>query len=281
MSNKPIVLLDVDSTLTAPRQPIKRAMVDILKRCIPFWVVAGSNLSLLEAQFFTPLYDYGFRGKFEAFICNGTIRYRCDYSHEKLMELVSEFNIREYLGNDSYRFLMDVLNKTLEIEEYKISSPLRIIGEQLKDRVSMINLCPIGRVTEENEDVQLNRKRFVNFDSENGYRHSVMNYLEKELSQLISEKNLEIILGGQTSFDVGIKDQDKSNAIRAVLQEEDYDRIVFIGDALFEGGNDSTIRRFIENWPNRKTCPVEAIQTESWEDTIDILHELNFVSKPD
>jgi hydroxymethylpyrimidine pyrophosphatase-like HAD family hydrolase len=193
------------------------------------------------------------------------------------MELVSEFNIKEYLGDCNYRFLMDELKKVLEKDEYKISSPLRIIGEQITDRLSMVNLCPIGRVAEENEDVQLNRKRFVDFDSENGYRLSVTAYLEKVLAQLMSEKNLEIVLGGQTSFDIGIRDQDKSNAIRVLLQEAEYDRIVFIGDALFEGGNDSTIRRFIENWPKEKVCPVEAIQTESWENTIDILQNLNFI----
>lgn len=275
---KAAVMMDIDNTLTPPRQPLNETMAGVLKRLsVPFYVVAGSHFSLLQKQFFEPLYKFGFRKQFEAFVSNGAIHYRCDYSKKMSIELVSEFSIRDYLGNDDYNFLMDVLTKTMELQEFKILPPLKVLGETIVDRISMINFCPIGRVEVEDSKVQQNRKKFVGFDRTHGFRQKIMILLNKELSPLINKHHLRIMLGGQTSFDIGIADQDKSNAIRTLLQDG-VNKLVFIGDALFEGGNDATIRKFIEKWPSKSQCPVEAIQTNSWNETIEILYKLKFIS---
>ena len=104
-----------------------------------------------------------------------------------------------------------------------------------------------------------------------------MDHLNQELSTLISKRLLRITLGGQTSLDIGIADQDKTNAVRTMLQNS-VERLVFIGDALFEGGNDAAINKFIEDWPSDSRCPVEAIQTNSWKETMEILKKLEFIS---
>ncbi len=272
------IMFDVDSTLTPPRQPINETMVEILKNLdVAFHVVAGSHLLLLKEQFFNPLYKYGFRKQFSAFVSNGAIHYKCDYSKNMSIELVSEFNIKKYLGENDYNFLINVLKKTLELKEFQLLPPIKIIGERIADRISMINLCPIGRVEQENKDAQVNRKNFSEFDKKNNYRKKIMQHLNQELSSLINKKNLVIMLGGQTSFDIGIVDQDKTNAIRTLLKEG-VERLIFIGDALFEGGNDAAIRKFVEKWPTDSNCPVEAIETDSWENTIEILRKLKFIS---
>ncbi|MBI5207946.1 MAG: hypothetical protein HY934_09160 [Candidatus Firestonebacteria bacterium] len=272
------IMFDVDNTLTPPRQPITKSMVEILKNLsVPFHVVAGSNFSLLNEQYFKPLFALGFRKQFEAFISNGAIHYKCDYSKSISIELVSEFNIKKHLGDDDYNFLIKILEKALEIEKFQLLFPIKIIGERISDRISMVNFCPIGRVEKENLEVQANRKNFSEFDRKSGYRKEIMEYLNRELSTLINKKNLVIMLGGQTSFDIGIADQDKTNAIRTLLKEG-VERLLFIGDALFEGGNDYVIRKFIKKWSSDSKCPVEAIQTSSWENTIEILKQYKFIS---
>jgi len=273
------VLMDVDATLTPPRQPLNEEVANVLKHInIPFYLVAGSHLSILQKQFFEPLYKFGFRKQFETFISNGAILYRCDYSSGISVNLVSEFNFREYLGDKDYNFLVNVLEKTLKTGEFKMPNSIKIIGNRIVDRVSMINFCPMGR-DEKSEDkaAQDNRKNFVAFDKENNFRQRVMNHLNRELSDLISDKKLKITLGGQTSFDIGVEGKDKTNALYTLL-ERGFDRIVFIGDALFEGGNDAVMREFVENWPSDNPCPVETIQTSSWKKTIEILRKLKFVS---
>ena len=276
MTTKTAVLLDIDNTLTPPRQELTGQMAEVLKGlCVPFHVAAGSDIGLLQEQFFGPLYKFGFRGRFDAFLTNGAIHYRCDYSEGLSIELVSEFNIRKYLDDSDYWFMVDVLKKTLDLPRFKPLPPLRIMGKRIIDRGAMINFCPIGRLHQESADSLRNRNNFVEFDRRHGYRQEVIAHLKHELSPLINNRQLTITLGGQTSFDIGIANQDKANAVRTLLNAG-IEKVVFIGDALFDGGNDSPIKEFAKNWPPPSPCPIETIQVSGWEETIEKLHELGF-----
>ncbi len=274
---KTALALDIDNTLTPPRQPITKPMAEVLGRLhVPFYVAAGSHLSLLQEQFFRPLYDFGFCKQFDAFVGNGAMRYHCDYSREMSIELVSEFNIREYLGDTDYNCLLKVLSETLKMEKFQLPVDLNILTDRIVDRGSMINMCPIGRMEQEGSDAQLNRNKFVEFDKANGYRKKILHYLNKELSSLIHGKQLHITLGGQTSFDIGIAGEDKTKPVRTLLNNG-FERVIFIGDALFEGGNDAAVDEFIKTWPSESKCPVEAIQTASWLETVGILYIRKFL----
>ena len=276
---KTAALFDIDSTLTPPRQPITESMVKIIDRlCVPFSVAAGSHLPLLEQQFFMPLFQYGYRGQFDAFLSNGAIQYRCDFSKERSIEVVKSFNIREYLGESDYGFLIETLEKTHALPEFKLTPPLEVVGEPIAFRDSMVNFAPIGRVKEEGPEAQRNRKNFVDFDRTSRYRQKVMEHLNAELSSLINDKNLKITLGGQTSFDIGILGKDKTNAVQTLF-DLGFDRVVFFGDALFEGGNDYAIREFADVWPKDSPKKVEAIQVDSYQETIEKLYEFKFLEK--
>lgn len=267
---KTALALDIDSTLTPPRQPITKVMVEALTRLnVPFYVAAGSHFQLLQNQFFKPMYEHGFRGRFDAFVSNGAVHYHCDYSKEMSIKLVSEFNIGNYLGENDYRRLMNVLAGTLQMEEFRLPDDFTIVDNRIVDRVSMINLCPIGRLEKEGPDAMLNRERFVKFDLSSGYRKKIMEYLNLSLSPLIKEKHLHITLGGQTSFDIGIWGEDKTKPVRKLL-EKGFEKVIFIGDALFKGGNDAAVIELIDTWPSESPCPVEAVQTGSWLETIEI-----------
>jgi len=106
-----------------------------------------------------------------------------------------------------------------------------------------------------------------------------MDHLKRELSSLISERHLTISLGGQTSFDIGVAKQDKANAVRTLLRGG-VNRLIFIGDALFEGGNDAPIREFAEEWDSAEPCPLETVQVNSWKETIEKFYELGIINEP-
>jgi phosphomannomutase/hydroxymethylpyrimidine pyrophosphatase-like HAD family hydrolase len=277
---KTALAFDIDNTLTPPRQPINKTMTEVLKRLrVPFFVAAGSHLSLLQDQFFRPLYDFGFRKQFDAFLSNGAMRYHCDYSKGMSIKLISEFNIRDHLGEGNYNYLLKKLTETLEMKKFQLPPSLKVLDGRIVDRVSMINLCPIGRMRQEDSDARCNRENFVEFDRANGYREKLLGHLNHELSSLIRKKQLKITLGGQTSFDIGIVGQDKTNPVRTLL-ENGFKRVVFIGDALFKDGNDAAIIEFIKIWPLNSECPVEAIQVSSWRETINILRNRKFLNEP-
>jgi len=274
---KAALLLDIDNTITPPRQPLTEPMAKILERLnIPFHIVAGTHLELLRDQFFEPLYAYGFRKQFDAFLSNGAVHYRCDYSKEISIKVISTFNMREYLGDADYIFLIEILKKSLELDEFKLPSNLKVAGDTITYRESMINFSPIGRPAKEDLEIQQNRKHFVEFDHVYGFRQKIMDYLKRELSSVIAGRGLTITLGGQTSFDIGVIAQDKTKAVRTLL-ETGIEKLIFIGDALYEGGNDAVILEFVENWPKTSPCPVELIQVTSWKETEIKLFELGFV----
>jgi hypothetical protein len=103
-----------------------------------------------------------------------------------------------------------------------------------------------------------------------------MTYLKSRLARLIKERDLTITLGGQTSFDIGVLGEDKAKAVKTLIAGG-AQRVVFLGDALFEGGNDRAIGFLAENWPKDSAVRVEAIQVESWMDTMAKLEAMGFV----
>ena len=270
------LLFDIDGTLTPPRLPITKSMADVLmKLTVPFHIAAGSHMELLEKQFFEPLYQFGFRDRFDAFVGNGAIHYCCDYSAGPKIRLIDVFDIREYLGNISYAFLLDILRETLEIPEFRLPSHIKVFGETISYRTSMVNLTPIGRVKVETPEIQKNRINFVLFDRSTNYRLNILSHCNNVFSELIAEKDLRITLGGQTSFDIGILNQDKSKAVKTLLRSG-IDRLIFFGDALFERGNDTVIREYINTMPQGSNPTAEYHQVGSYEETIDLLHRFDF-----
>jgi hypothetical protein len=277
MKTQTALILDIDNTLTPPRQPLTERMAHILDQLlVPFHVAAGSHLELLRGQFFEPLYHFGFRKQFDAFISLGGVHYRCDYSKGMGMEIVSSFDIREHLGGADYGRLIRALEETLALPQFRLPAPLRVIGETITCRGPMVNFCPSGRSRDESAEYRANRDAFVEFDTAEGYRQRMMERLSAELAPLIEHRKLRIVLGGQTSFDISVEGRDKTYAVRRLL-EDGCERLVFMGDALFEGGNDAPIREFVEGWSGAGACPVETVQVESWHDTVRHMVERGFV----
>jgi hypothetical protein len=277
MKTKTALILDIDNTLTPPRQPLTERMAHILDQLlVPFHVAAGSHLALLRGQFFEPLYAYGFRKQFDAFISLGGVHYRCDYARGMGMEIVSSFDIREHLGEEDYGRLIRVLEETLGLPQFRLPSSLRVIGETITCRGPMVNFCPVGRAKDESPEYRANRDAFVAFDTAEVFRQRMMERLAAELAPLVERRKLRVVLGGQTSFDISVEGRDKTYAVRRLL-EDGYESLVFMGDALFDGGNDAPIREFVENWSGEGPCPVEAVQVESWHDTVRRMAERGFL----
>ena len=244
---------------------------------VPFSVAAGSHMSILQDQFFKPMYEFGFRKHFDAFISNGAIHCRCDYARKMSIETVSEFNIRDHLSAENYKYVEEVLTDTLRIPDLALPAILEVFPNQVAFRISMINLCPIGRPEHDSEAYHRSRDNFVLFDKATDYRQRVMNHLKGKFSALAESHHVTVTLGGQTSFDIGIAGQDKTVAVKTLLKNG-VEKAIFFGDALFEGGNDAALREFVEKWPAGTPCPLETVQVESWQDTLAQLASRGFIN---
>jgi HAD superfamily hydrolase (TIGR01484 family) len=275
---KTALVFDIDNTLTPPRRPLERKMSEVLTSLeVPFFLVAGSDLPLIQDQFIKPFYDYGFRKEFDAFLCNGATRYRCNLADIISIDTVRDFDFCSYLEKDNMELMISVIKNTLKMSEFQLPPPMVVLGKQIIFRHSMVNVAPIGRPEGQlSTEAYRNRDAFVEYDNETGYRRKMMAHLNEQLISLRNEKKLSITLGGQTSFDIMIEGNDKSYAIDTLLNEG-FEKLFFIGDALFEGGNDEAILHYINNWPKDKHCPVQAFQVQDWKDTIRLLKEKGFI----
>jgi phosphomannomutase len=275
---KTALVFDVDNTLTPPRRPLLEDMASALTRLtVPFALAAGSDLNIVQDQFFTPLFGFGYRGSFDAYLCNGATRYHCDCTSVLKVELVEDFNIGDYLGPEARQRLYEVLETSLARPEFQLPPHLSVIGDRIVDRQSMVNLAPIGRPRGGTlaAQAQKNRDAFVEFDTQSGYRKRYLGYLRNELATIARQKNLVVTYGGQTSFDLVIKGRDKTYPIRALL-DAGYSQVYYFGDALFDGGNDAAVLDMIDEW-TAGPCPVKAERVDSYPETLARLSSLGFL----
>ncbi|HEY3497495.1 MAG TPA: hypothetical protein VGK73_22515 [Polyangiaceae bacterium] len=274
------LVFDIDNTLTPPRRTLEREMGEALRTLkVPFALAAGSDLGIVQGQFFEPLAEFGYRGGFDAFLCNGATQYRCECDGAARIDLVEEFRFREHLGPALFSRLMRLLETLLEDPEFRLPSSVPIVGDRIVDRSSMVNFAPGGRPRGANlsAEARESREAFVAFDAKSGYREKLLRTLKQRFREFESV-DLVVSLGGQTSFDIVVKGRDKTAPVRKLIQEG-VTEIIYFGDALFEGGNDAAVSDFIREWALSQPCPVRAIQVDGPRDTLARLRELDVLAR--
>ncbi|HVZ36448.1 MAG TPA: hypothetical protein VG963_28660 [Polyangiaceae bacterium] len=266
-------VFDIDNTLTPPREALERDMADRLGSLgQPFALAAGSDLELLMSQFFEPLHAHGFRGEFDAFVCNGASRYRCQCGRGVELTAVDEFSLRSHLGDAAFARLHQLLRELLEDPRFALPERVGVLGDRIIDRGAMINLAPSGRQRGAlSEAARKSRDQFVAFDLETGYRARLLGVLREELDRALPGNDLRLTLGGQTSFDLVARGRDKSYAVRSLLAEG-MDHVTYFGDALFPGGNDAAVLDLLAEWP-AGNCPVTVVQVRDAAHTAQLLDE--------
>jgi phosphomannomutase len=268
---KSALVFDVDNTLTPPRQTLRKEMADALKTLDQhFALAAGSDLPLVEGQFLQPLHDFGFRGELDAFLCNGASRYHCAFGDQLATKCTDEFSLVAHLGSVAFQQLNELLRRALTTPEFGLADNIEIAGAQVIDRGSMLNLAPSGRPPGRlSELAQRSRAAFVRFDKETGYRPRLLVWLRNEIDRLLPVNDLTISFGGETSFDIVVRGREKTYPVRCLLKEG-YERVTYVGDALFPGGNDAAVADYAAAWTDGP-CPVHVVQVESWEHTLALL----------
>ena len=120
------------------------------------------------------------------------------------------------------------LKQCVEEEDFNIRT-----GNHIEERPGMINYSLVGR-----NATMRDRKAFVDWEASNGSRRRTADAFN------IMFPELQATIGGETGIDIGPKGSDKSQILRDFIKE---DKIVFFGDAIFEGGNDLSLAEAIAN----------------------------------
>jgi phosphomannomutase len=253
---KKIVLFDMDGTLTPARQSMNKDIADKLQELqesgFEIGIVTGSDMDYVEQQC-SVLFDNSLisASKIHFLPCNGT-KYILNG------KTIYEQNMRSHLGSKLWKRLMSILIGYQNDFSMNHGHLAPMTGHFINYRGSMINWCPIGRnatlydrkMWEEYNESDCVRKRYLE-----ALREDVQDNIN-HLGDLTEDIEIEIKLGGDTSFDIFPKGWDKTYAFRNF---EDYEKIFFVGDRCGFGGNDKEAYELAGDLGFETTCPKQTI----------------------
>src|SRR5665213_844911 len=108
-------------------------------------------------------------------------------------------------------------------------------NDLLEDRGCQMAFSFIGQ----HADIALKEQ----FDPDFSKRRKVLEDLRENVAELDREHGLEITIGGTTNFDIYLKGMNKGHNAQELITLKGWraDECLYIGDALFPGGNDETV----------------------------------------
>ncbi len=236
----PVVLFDVDGTLTGHRRKIERGMIRALldlARLAQLGFVTGSSFTLIEEQL-SPFFSADNASIAEAvdiFPCNGTQYFFWDSADGKFV-LGRSVSMRNEIGDSSFwRLMISLQECQLDfINRFAVPHDIPLCGNFIEYRDSLLNWCPIGRVADFDD-----REKFIGLDLSLGIRKQLMSELTDKISGI---PGIVVNFGGQTSFDIFPTGWDKTFCLNTYSNAT----VWFVGDRCEPGGNDFEIFDLLE-----------------------------------
>ncbi len=221
---KSVIVFDLDGTLAKSKLPLDPEMAKLLagltsKKRVA--IIGGGKLSLFRRQILDPMKK--FKPDLEnllLFPTSGAALFR----HKKRWMKVYELR----LSKNDVRKIKEAFKKTIFEANFKY--PKRTYGPLLENRGTQMTFSALGQ----NAPLPVKKK----WNRESDIRSKIMRELKKWL------RGFEVRQGGLTSIDVTKKGIDKGYAVRRLMKilHAQKKSIVFIGDAIFPGGNDYSVK---------------------------------------
>ncbi|MBU0999414.1 HAD-IIB family hydrolase [Patescibacteria group bacterium] len=229
LPDKKILAFDVDGTLTVSKTLMTESMASLIKELIKQKIViaiAGGRFEQLETQFLPPLLN---DNSIIPFIHNlillptsGSQRYEYD-------EIKKEWILmdKELLPLEVKKRAMQLLQKVISDPVYEI--PPNPIGSIIEDRDTQITFTPNGQQA----PVELK----LRFDPDRRKREKIKAILGPQLPEV------DLLINGTSSIDILPKGFNKAVGLMRFLDKIRLAKsdVIFVGDALFPGGNDYSV----------------------------------------
>ena len=216
---KELVAFDLDGTLAESKQPLQEPMGEALANLLDVAhvaVISGGNWPQFEKQVATRLPE------------------RADLSRLWMMPTSGTklYTYGDGRWNTVYADLFDDATKAKILEAFDAALeatgfvPEQTWGERIEDRGSQITFSALG------QQAPIDAKE--HWDPDFAKRKVIQADLRQRLP------DLSINMGGATSIDITQKGVDKAYGLKRLRDESGIplDAMMFIGDAIFPGGND-------------------------------------------
>lgn len=245
--SKKIIISDLDGTLTMSKMRVNKSMSAAIHNILRFYnlaIVTGGEFSQLKMQLDKAISEKEINiSKLFLFPTNGTKLYR--FTTDKWVKIYSID-----LSLDEKKTILEGFE--LVTREFDFARPERFFGRQTEDRGSQVTYSALGQ----NAPISLK----ILWDPDAIKR----NIMKQRLEQLLPE--FEVKIGGKTSIDVTKRGFNKSYTVKKLMELTGYsvDDMLFVGDSLFEGGNDYSVR----------STKIECVQVENVEETLSLFNKL-------
>ena len=221
---KRLVIFDLDGTLASSKQAIDDEMALLLFELLTIRqvaVISGGDWPQFERQLLGRLPASSHLDSLLLMPTSGTKFYRFDSVWKLVYADIFTLDEREEI----------VAALETVVAEAGLADEI-IWGERIEDRGSQITYSGLG------QQAPLEEK--AKWDPDVRKRTKLKAILERRLP------DFAVRVGGSTSIDVTRPGIDKAYGIRKLVQSTgfDIDEMLFVGDALYPGGNDAPVRDF-------------------------------------
>jgi phosphomannomutase len=215
---KRLIVFDLDGTLADSKASIDTEMASLLNSLLAIVqvaVISGGAWPQFEEQVLAHLRQDDWLKNLSLLPTCGTKFYRYVRGWEQLYS--EDFTAAEK------QTIIDSLQRAIASSQCEV---LRVWGEVIQDRESQVTFSALG------QEAPLDEKK--KWDPDFSKRKKIKAVLETLIPQF------SVRLGGATSVDVTKQGIDKGYGIRKLrdILEIPIDQMIFIGDAVFPGGND-------------------------------------------
>ena len=219
---KKIIVFDLDGTLAKSKQAIDAVMAGLLKNLLdhfPVCVISGGDWPQFESQLLSHLPGNARLDELWLMPTSGTKLYR----HTKGWAQI----YAESLTDEERHRILAALN--LAVADAGFGTE-RSWGERVQDRGTQITFSALGQ--------QAPPAAKSAWDPDQRKRTRLKAFLDKDLG------DFAVRLGGSTSVDITRPGIDKAYGVRRLAKATGFtlDDMLFVGDALYPGGNDAPVR---------------------------------------
>ena len=215
---KELVAFDLDGTLAESKQPLQEPMGEALADLLDVAhvaVISGGDWPQFEKQVASRLPERADRTKLWLMPTTGTKLYRFDDAWRAVYA--------ELFEDDEKQKILKAFDESLEATGFV---PEQTWGERIEDRGSQITFSALG------QEAPIDAKH--SWDPDFAKRKVIQANLRQRLP------GLSINMGGATSIDITREGVDKAYGLKKLNEASGIalDKMMFIGDAIFPGGND-------------------------------------------
>lgn len=224
--NYELVIFDLDGTLAPSKSPMESDMAELLAKLlekIKVVVISGGSWAQFEKQFLASAnFSYGQLEQLYLAPTSGASFFM--FANKKWRRVYAET-----LSREEKKRIFDAFDYALPRGGYV--PPKHPHGELIEDRITQVSFSALGQQA----PLSLKEK----WDPDKNKRLKIVPFLQEKLP------DFEVRVGGTTTIDITKRGVDKAYGINKISEELQIPvaKMLFVGDALFEGGNDEAAKK--------------------------------------